>query len=254
MENKVFLEEKVYGKKKINQFLFYFITIGEVAALAVFYYFFDRTFKYSQIVGQALILAVGVTVLGQMYGKREKYIRKFGKGVAYRKAFYRFHVTTMPCIYTSALHPIFAYSESGSIINIYVRAIIAAYFVVSAVLLHRKTIKIFGVDNLFMYYVYFPEESVKTESIIHSIIRHPVYSAMSRISIGLGILRGTPVSIILGFILPISQIFWFNIFEEKELVERFGKSYIDYKKNVWAIWVKLQSLPKFWSFLIGVSK
>lgn len=254
MDNKIFMNDIVCNHKKTNAFLFYFITIAEIAAIATFYYFFDRAFKYSQIVGQAVLLAFAITVLGQFYVKKKKYIAKYGVEEAYRKAFFRFHVTTMPFIYASAIHPIYAYSQTPPFINIHVRVVIAAYFVISAIILHRRTIKIFGIDNLFMYYVYFPEKSVKTESTIHSIIRHPVYSAMARISIGLGVFAGTPETVILGTILPISQLFWLSIYEEKELVQRFGKGYADYKKNVWAIWVKPKSLGGFFNFLLGLSK
>lgn len=254
MDNKIFMNEVVCNGKKRNAFLFYFLTIGEMAAIAIFYYFFDRAFKYSQIAGQAVLLAITVTVLGQFYVNKKKYIKKYGVEEAYRKAFFRFHVTTMPFIYVSAIHPIYAYSQSPAFINIHLRVIIAAYFIISAVILHRRTIKIFGVDNLFMYYVYLPEKSIKTESTIHSIIRHPVYSAMARTSIGFGILGGTPESVIVGIILPISQLFWLSIFEEKELVQRFGKGYSDYKKSVWAVWVKPKNLGGFLNFLLGLSK
>lgn len=150
----------------------------------------------------------------------------------------------------SAIHPLYAANTQGRIIPIYVSVTIGGYFILSALLLHRKSIKIFGMDNLFMYYVYFPEKSKKTESVIHSLLRHPIYSAMARISVGLGVLMGTPDSIMLGIVLPIVQFFWLKYFEEKELIERFGESYNDYIKNTNAIWNKPQNIIKYWKFLL----
>lgn len=102
-----------------------------------------------------------------------------------------------------------------------------------------------------MYYVYFPEESIQVESIIHSIMRHPVYSAMVRISLGTGCLMGTVDSIALGFVLPIVQYCWLRLFEEKELIERFGDGYRSYIQSTNAILSKFRNLGTFWLFLLS---
>lgn len=250
MNNKKFMDEIVYNKNTKNKILFIFTTLGMSGLIFLFYFMFDRLFMYAQVFAEIFLMTIGVSVLGLFYVKKDKYIAKYGKIKAYRKAFYQFHVTTMPFIYMSALHPLYAANDGKIILNIYVRVIIGAYFIISALLLHRKSIKIFGVDNLFMYYVYFPEKSVKTESTIHSILRHPIYSAMARVSIGLGIIMGTTDSILLGFVLPLSQFFWINLFEEKELIARFQESYKNYKKSTPAIWNKPQNIYKFWKFLL----
>ncbi len=250
MNNELFLNNEVYRKKSSMKFTFYFLTIFIVFFIGGFYYFFDRLFPYSQIIGQILVLTVATNLLGQFYLKKEKYQRIY-KDEAYVKAFYRFHVTAMPLIYVSALHPIFAYS-TGEIINCwYINFVFGGYLILSAILLHRRTIKIFGVDNLFMYYVYYPEKGGKTDSIIHSMLRHPIYSAMMRLALGLGLLRGTLESFCVGLIIPFLQFFWLYVYEEPDLITRFGKEYKKYRHNVWALLVKPKELLLFWGFLFG---
>ena len=252
MDNKYFWNNIIcYDMKK--KVAFFGITIGMCLLILFTYLFFDRMFIFSQVIDEAILMTICVFTLGRFYTKKEKYIEKYGRDEAYVYAFFRFHVTTMPFIYMSALHPLYAANKLDIILFLPIRIIFGGYFLLSAVILHRKTIKIFGMDNLFMYYVYFPEKSKKTESVIHSMLRHPIYSAMARISIGSGLLMGTIDSIVLGLVLPISQIFWLKLFEEKELVQRFP-TYAEYIKNTNALINKPKNLFKFWKFLITPCK
>ena len=236
-----------YNAKK--KFEFYGITIGMCAVIVCSYLFMDRLFPFSQVAAEILLMTICVYTLGRFYVKKSAYNEKYGREKAYLNAFYRFHVTTMPFIYMSALHPLYAANTQKLILPLWARIMFGVYFLGSAAILHRKSIKIFGMDNLFMYYVYFPEKSKKTESEIHSLLRHPIYSAMARISIGSGLLMGTVDSILLGFILPISQMFWLRLFEEKELVQRFP-TYKDYIKSTNAIINKPKNIIAFWKFIL----
>jgi protein-S-isoprenylcysteine O-methyltransferase Ste14 len=253
--NHEFLSKEVFKGKLSLKFWFYFLTIGLMAILVKFYLYFDGLFPYSPLVGQLIALWIALFGLGHFFIKKEKY-QVIYKDNAYIKAFFRFHVTFIPFIYISAIHPIFILPYQNFFGNFfYFRLVLAAYFIISAVLLHYRTVRTFGVDNLFMYYVYNPEKSVMVQSVIHSILRHPVYSAMMRISLGLGILRGTLSSILTALILPIfNQMLWIYIFEEPDLIQRFGEKYRSYRKTVWALIVKPKNLIKFWMFLLGYSR
>ncbi len=233
-------------KKKVA---FFGITFGMAFLILLTYLCFDRLFPFSQVAAEVLLMTICVFTLGRFYVKKSLYEDKYGREEAYVNAFFRFHVTTMPFIYMSALHPLYAANKMDTIIPLPLRIALGGYFLLSAIILHRKTIKIFGMDNLFMYYVYFPEKSKKTESVIHSMLRHPIYSAMARISIGSGLLMGTIDSIVLCIVLPIAQLFWLKLFEEKELVSRFP-TYADYIKSTNALINKPKNLIKFWKFLL----
>jgi protein-S-isoprenylcysteine O-methyltransferase Ste14 len=43
---------------------------------------------------------------------------------------------------------------------------------------------------------------------------------------------------------------WLRFVEEKELIERFGGAYLDYRARVPAFWPRLRELPTFFRFLL----
>ncbi|MCG8339479.1 MAG: hypothetical protein MJE63_33645 [Proteobacteria bacterium] len=252
--NAHFLAEAVFQNKKSMAFLFVTQTLFFGLVTLVFFLLFDSLFPYAPLVSQFIVLVIALFGLGQFIKKKEQYKIKYGDE-AYQKAFYRFHVTFIPLIYVSAFHSVFLLPyKTGFFEYLNVRIAIASYFLLSALLLHYRTNRIFGLDNLFMFYVYHPEKSALVQSVIHKILRHPVYSAMSRLAIGLAILRGTPEALAIALMLPLNQFCWINLFEEPDLSKRFGKDYEVYQKSVWAIVVKPSKLLLFWKFLLGFSK
>ncbi len=237
--------------------LFYGITFVLLASIFLIYFLFDSLFEYSPIFFQAVLLFFATNLLGMFYIKKEKYKKIYGED-AYVKAFFRFHVTAMPFIYMSTIHPAFTnyssflqdFPQFFSSPYYWIHIAIGGYLLLSGLLLHPKVIKTFGFDNLFMYYVYFPEKGEKNESPVYGMMRHPLYSAMARIALGLGILRGTVDSICVGAIIPLCQFFWLAVYEEPDLIKRFGEEYKKYQKSVWAIFVKPKYVAKFWKYLI----
>lgn len=254
MDNKIFLNNIVYENRVVNKFRFWFISFFNAIIIAIFYILSNNYAVYGSVISEIIVLSIAVITLGLFYTNKLKYIEKYGKKEAYHKAFYNFHVTSMPLIYVSALHPLLTLvGQSGfeiNIIGILIR-IFGLYFIITGIVLHRRSIKLFGLDNLFMYYVYYPELGEKKESVIHSMLRHPIYSAMSRISIGFGLLVGTPSSICCCVILPIMQLVWLKCYEEKDLLARFKSEYKNYTKQTPAIFVKIKDIHKFWKFLLG---
>ncbi len=108
----------------------------------------------------------------------------------------------------------------------------------------------FGFDNLALLYVYYPEEGKIVNSNIYSVLRHPVYAGVLRVIIALALLNGNGNSIAFILFAPLGLFGWIRLVEEKELIERFGPSYLDYRKRVPAFWPRLRDYRKvFWIFI-----
>jgi protein-S-isoprenylcysteine O-methyltransferase Ste14 len=122
--------------------------------------------------------------------------------------------------------------------------------VVLGTLLGVRTILVFGVDNLTMLYVYFPEESRLVNQKIYDIMRHPAYAAVLLIAMGLALLNGGWIAIICALIFVLGLWTWVRLVEEQELIRRFGPSYAEYRQRVPAFWPRLGGLKGFFSFLI----
>jgi protein-S-isoprenylcysteine O-methyltransferase Ste14 len=128
--------------------------------------------------------------------------------------------------------------------------ILAWYLMLTGTILDLRAIFTLGIDSLALLYVYFPEDGHLVKSSIYQVIRHPVYSALIRIGLALGLWRGTLLSIIFGIVLPpLFVLFWMGV-EEQNLIERFGNGYREYRKKTPAFWPRLSDLGKFWRFLL----
>jgi protein-S-isoprenylcysteine O-methyltransferase Ste14 len=117
-------------------------------------------------------------------------------------------------------------------------------------LLALRAVQTFGIDNLVMLYVYFPEESLLVDHKIYNILRHPAYAALQRIAFGLALLNGNWFAIACALIFALGLWGWVRMVEEKELIERFGPSYIEYRQRVPAFWPRPRSLKGYLEFLI----
>ncbi len=118
------------------------------------------------------------------------------------------------------------------------------------VLLGVRAVQVFGIDNLVMLYVYFPEESRLVSHQIYKILRHPAYAALQLIAFGLALLDGSWAALGSALIFSLGLWGWVRLVEEKELVQRFGPSYADYRRRVPAFWPRPRELKGFFSFLI----
>jgi protein-S-isoprenylcysteine O-methyltransferase Ste14 len=122
--------------------------------------------------------------------------------------------------------------------------------IVVGVLLSLRTVLTFGLDNLTMLYVYFPEESRLVNHKIYNILRHPAYAAVECIALGLALLNGSWLALACALIFPLGLWGWVHLVEEDELITRFGPAYIEYRKRVPAFWPRLRDLGGFFGFLI----
>lgn len=122
--------------------------------------------------------------------------------------------------------------------------------IIVGVLLWLRAVLALGMDSLTMTYVYYPVEGLLKESSIYGLLRHPIYGAVQRISLGLALLNGSWIALTLAFIICLYTWGWVRLVEERELIGRFGRSYEDYRKKVSAFWPKWRRLGKFIQFLI----
>lgn len=117
-------------------------------------------------------------------------------------------------------------------------------------LLFLRVVQTFGVDYLIMLYVYFPEESHLVDHKIYDILRHPAYAAAQRIAFGLALLNGNWFALACALIFALGLWGWVYLVEEKELTERFGPDYVEYRQRVPAFWPHLRDLKGFFEFLV----
>jgi protein-S-isoprenylcysteine O-methyltransferase Ste14 len=127
--------------------------------------------------------------------------------------------------------------------------ILGWYLTIVGGILALRSISVFGVDYLTLLYVYYPEESRVIDSSIYSILRHPIYSAVLHLCVGLAFINSNANSIAFTIFAPLLFFGWARLVEEKELIERFGQSYLDYRKRVPAFWPRPRDIGKFFAFL-----
>ncbi len=123
--------------------------------------------------------------------------------------------------------------------------------IVVSVMLALRTVQIFGVDNLTMLYVYFPEESHLVNHKIYNILRHPAYAAVQFLAFGLALLNGSWVALACALVFVLGLWGWVRLVEEKELIKRFGAAYVEYQNRVPAFGPRLRDLREFFGFLIA---
>jgi len=133
-----------------------------------------------------------------------------------------------------------------------IRTILGICLLVIGVGTMIRSILTFGFDYMTVVYLYFPEESQIQNHAIYSVLRHPTYASLIYICIG-GFFYN--FSLFNLFYLIVYVIEWsIHILgiEEKELIQRFGDSYQDYRRTVPAIFVKPKKWGIYFRFLIGV--
>ncbi|MBY8980792.1 MAG: hypothetical protein KGD72_10400 [Candidatus Lokiarchaeota archaeon] len=227
------------------------------------------------IIGSLIVISIGFSVVSKFWRIRDKYLSKYGKK-AYQKAF-KFVVIGIPMLFSVIAHSFFStdliapyriedtlsrylgvpISElllSFPFYVLYIRLFLSILFVGLGLIVVFKALNFFGIDNMALLYVFYPEESTLQNHAIYSILRHPTYHGLMLISIGSIFFRFSIYSVIyfLLFLVGIN-IHLYNV-EEKELIQRFGGEYKKYKETVPAFFVKLKDLKRYFSTLFLKSK
>jgi protein-S-isoprenylcysteine O-methyltransferase Ste14 len=218
-------------------------------ALVTTYFILTDNIPTWSIDSGIIISALGFLVLSLFFSRKHVYKEKY-RELAYRNAFTHFAMPGLALLFGAIAH---AGYMNGPFIpqGWWTTAfrVIGWYMLCIGILLWIRSVSIFGVDNLVLLYVYHPEESRVIDSSIYGVLRHPIYASALRICIGLALLNGNANSIAFAIFMPLGLTGWIRLVEEKELIERFGQSYLDYRKRVPAFWPRLQDLGNFFAFL-----
>ncbi len=221
------------------------------------------------VVGSFIIGTIAIRMVASMWTRREQMKAEYGN-LAYQKMIPKGFTGVMiiPSVILHAFTSIRSLPPGSPVndlttqfsqsllpllgitgqVDIWIRLIFSAFFVIVGLLVIRSSVLTFGIDYMTVVYLYFPEESEVQEHEIYSIVRHPVYMGAVILGGAAVFFRCSVYSII--FCLIVYLIFKIHIrTEEGELIERFGNGYAEYRKKVPALYVHPRNLKSFIKFL-----
>lgn len=218
-------------------------------ALVTAYFIISDQIPTWSIDSQIIIIALGFLVLNLFFSRKQIYKEKY-KELAYRNAFAHYAMPGLALIMAAIAHA--GYMNGPFVPTGWWTIMFLAFgwfMLCIGAILWIRGIFTFGADNLALLYIYYPEESRIIDSDIYGILRHPIYAGVLRVGIGLALLNGNANAIAFAILLPLGFISWIRLVEEKELIERIGQPYLDYRKRTPAFWPHLRDLGKFFKFL-----
>ncbi|MBI5653820.1 MAG: isoprenylcysteine carboxylmethyltransferase family protein [Chloroflexi bacterium] len=229
------------------------VTMGVTATLVIaFFFFFDGLFIGSTLISQGIVMFVGQILVAQMILRRDQLRARWGIR-AFAIAFRWLALPGLTCILIGVAH--FAWIEGARIVPREIAIIPFVYLLGSGILLWVRAVITFGIDNLSLMYVYFPNESRLVNSNVYSILRHPVYSAVLRFVFALVLWNGSAFALFAGCVAPIAMTVWLRWAEEAELIERFGDGYREYRARVPAFFnLNPKTWVGLWRFLVRGNK
>ncbi len=209
------------------------------------------TWPFWQVVAEVLLGCLGFGLMVLFFRHKPDFRARFGR-LAYRQAAIRFGIPGVTMIAAVISHIRYLPGpEIPPFDGNLILPVLGWVLIFAGALLGLRTVQIFGMDNLTMLYVYFPEESRLVNHKIYTILRHPAYAAVQLIVYGLALLNGSWVALTCALIFSLGLWGWVHQVEEKELIKRFGVAYDEYREQVPAFWPHLQDLKDFFEFLIA---
>ena len=223
-----------------------------IASLFLFWFGFVTTYFILSdniptwsIDSQILILTIGFLVISQFFSRRLAYQKKFGER-AYRNATLHFLIPGLGFIFAAVIHA--AYMNSPFVPRGWwttLFQLLGIWLLASGLVLWMRAILTFGVDNLLLAHVYHPGDGPLMNSEIYEILRHPIYAGVLRVIFGLALLNGNANSLAFIPFAPLGFTGWIRLVEERELIERFGNDYLEYRRRVPAFWIKFTAIPAY---------
>lgn len=225
------------------------------------------------ILGTALMELIGFRIVFSLWYKKDKMIAE-SRETAYQRVFHRAAIG-IPLVFAVAVRtyvPIEALGVpvngltsqlsssmllqfvSSPEIDLILRTIGSIVLLLLALLTIRRSLLSFGIDYMAVVYVYYPEESEIQDNEIYSVVRHPAYFGGVLLCLG-GVLSTLSLYSFVFFLMFVIG-FLYHIYrvEERELIERFGESFIEYKSKVSGLYVRPHDLGTFFRFLVGRRK
>jgi protein-S-isoprenylcysteine O-methyltransferase Ste14 len=126
---------------------------------------------------------------------------------------------------------------------------ISVFFFIIGASTSARALQVFGFDYITVVYLYFPEESELQEHEIFSVIRNPTYSGILFIGLAGTFFTFTIFSFIFFAFLLAGFYLHVYLVEERELVQRFGESYKDYRKRTPTFFARPKDLRKLFRYL-----
>jgi protein-S-isoprenylcysteine O-methyltransferase Ste14 len=200
---------------------------------------------------EILLGCLGFGLLYQFFRHRQEFRARFGP-LAYSRAASRYGLPGIAII-TAVIVQI-RYVPGPEIARFWGGIVILALgwaLAVAGTLFGLRTVQTFGVDNLTMLYVYFPEESHLVNHKIYNVMRHPAYAAVLCIAFGLALINGSWTALASALLLSLGFWGWVRLVEENELITRFGPAYIEYRQRVPAFFPHPRDLSELFTFLIA---
>lgn len=223
------------------------LVVAAIVAIA-FFQAFDGLFVGSTLVSQVIIIGAGQALVAQVILRRSTFKARWGER-AFSVAFRWWAIPGLTLVGAGLAH--FAWIEGPRLVPHEIALAPFVYLLVTGTVLWLRTILVFGIDNLSMLYVYFPNEGRLIDSSIYHVLRHPVYSAAIRIALALVLWNGSALALFAGAMMPLAMTVWLRWVEEAELIERFGDGYRAYRARVPAFFnLNPRMWPVVWRFLL----
>lgn len=224
-----------------------FLSFGVILSLPAL----DPRLPGGAIITQILIELVWLLIMWYGFmGHRQTYRDRYGEQ-AYLYAAIRFFLPAGILMLEGALRP--AFLSGPALIPPIVAAVLGSFGIVQGGLLGLRAIKSLGLARAALVYSYFPDQDHLVQSRLYAYLRHPLYAMMAHIAIGIALLSNNALALTCSLIYFAKLVMW-SLLEEKELKERFGRSYEAYRQETPAFFPRLQDLPGFWRILIGASR
>lgn len=224
--------------------------LGSFALITLLFITLDSCWPQRTLVTQFVVLGVGFFWLSRFITRRAAFKQKWGE-LAYRNAFAIHGVPGLALILSAVIH--IAYMPGPAIpLGWWSPGVVTLgwFFFAVGFVIWARAIFAFGFDNLALLYVYYPADGRLVDTAIFGILRHPTYAAVIRFGLGMALLNGNWFALAFGLFMPFGMTLWLRLVEEKELIERFGAGYTDYRQRVPAFWPRPRDYGKFWRFLI----
>ena len=222
------------------------------------------------LIGSSIVAFVALRLVASLWIRRDEMREKYGP-LAYQHMIPRgftgiflmpvivFHAFTQ----ISSLPPgppmneltvtfstsVLALAGIDAIVDVGIRVVLTGLLIVLGALTARSALLTFGMDYMGVVYLYFPEESQIQNHEIYSVIRHPTYLAVALLSAS-GLASWMSVYSTFMFLLIYTLLRFHIRREEAELINRFGKSYEEYREKVPRLHVRAKDVPVFLRFLL----
>lgn len=152
---RLFLERSEL-RSPANSLLLASVVVVLALAARAFFAAFDGLFIGSTLVSQGIVMWLGLVIAAQMVLRRVAFTARWGER-AFSIAFRWCAIPGLTLVAMGIAH--FAWIEGARILPREFAAIPVGYLLVTGIALWARALRVLGMDNLSMMYVYFPNES-----------------------------------------------------------------------------------------------